>query len=47
VAWEEATVALYDELLPQVAAYSDVVYVFTNLRSASRDNHLPAFERCG
>jgi hypothetical protein len=46
VATEQATVALYDELLPQVAAYPDVEYVFTNLRSASQDNHLPAFERC-
>jgi hypothetical protein len=46
VASEEATVALYSELLPQVAAYPDVEYVFTNLRSASQDNHLPAFERC-
>jgi hypothetical protein len=46
VQWEEATVALYDELLPQVAAHPDVEYVFTNLRSASQDRHLPAFERC-
>jgi hypothetical protein len=29
-----------------VAAYPDVEYVFTNLRSASQNNNLPAFERC-
>lgn len=46
VAAEKADVALYDELLPQVQAYPDVVRVFTNLRAASKDSHLPAFTRC-
>lgn len=46
VAAEKADVALYDELLPQVQAYPDVVRVFTNLRAASKDSHLPAFNRC-
>ncbi|MGY1704832.1 hypothetical protein ACI79C_09675 [Geodermatophilus sp. SYSU D00697] len=46
VATEQAVIALYDELLPQVAAQPDVEYVLSNLRSASLDNHLPAFERC-
>lgn len=46
VAAEKADIALYDELLPQVQAYPDVVRVFTNLRAASKDSHLPAFTRC-
>lgn len=46
VAAEKADVALYDELLPQVTGYPDVTAVFTNLRAASQDSHLPAFERC-
>lgn len=43
---ERDNVALYDRLLPTVAA-PDVRAVFTALRDASRDHHLPAFERCG
>ncbi len=43
---EEADIALYDELLPQVQGYPDVVQVLTNLRRASLEQHLPAFERC-
>jgi hypothetical protein len=43
---EKAVVALYDELLPQVGAYPDVVRVFTNVRAASLESHLPAFEHC-
>lgn len=40
-------VKLYEEqLLSAVAEYSDVTQVFTSLMNASRDNHLPAFERC-
>lgn len=41
VATEKATVALYDQLLPQVSAYPDVRLVFHNLRAAAQDNHLP------
>jgi len=38
---------LYDEdLLPAVAGHADIIRVFTNLRDASIDKHLPAFERC-
>jgi hypothetical protein len=38
---------LYDEdLLPAVAGHPDIIRVFTNLRDASINNHLPAFERC-
>lgn len=42
---EIANVALYDEILPVVADYSDITRVFTNLRTASQDAHLPAFQR--
>ncbi len=41
---EAANAAMYDQLLTAVAAYPDLVKVFTNLQSASEDNHLPAFE---
>lgn len=38
---------LYDEdLLPVVAGHPDIIRVFTNLRDASIDKHLPAFQRC-
>jgi hypothetical protein len=46
VAAEQADARLYDELLPSVADHPDVQRVFTNLRAASLDNHLPAFQRC-
>lgn len=46
VAAEQADVQLYDELIPQVQAYPDVVQVLEGLRAASQANHLPAFERC-
>lgn len=35
------------ELLPAAADYDDVTAVFTALRDASENNHLPAFQRCG
>ena len=38
---------LYDkQLLPAVANYPDITQVFTALRDASEQNHLPAFRRC-
>jgi hypothetical protein len=44
---EVDNVALYrDELLPVVAEYQNIQTVFTNLQAASKNNHLPAFERC-
>lgn len=47
VSAEIANVALYDQqLLPAVQGYGDVVGVMQNLRDASADKHLPAFERC-
>lgn len=38
--------ALYDELLSNVDN-QDIIAVFTSLRDASLNKHLPAFERCG
>lgn len=35
-----------DKLLPSVSSYEDITLVFNNLMSASRQKHLPAFERC-
>lgn len=37
---------LYDELFAKVDN-QDIIAVFTSLRDASRDKHLPAFQRCG
>ncbi len=41
---EERNVALYDRLFIKVKAYPDLTRVFTNLRRASQENHLPAFK---
>jgi len=41
---EEDNAAMYEELLTHVASYPNLVQVFSNLQSASTDNHLPAFE---
>lgn len=41
---EVANVAMYDDLLTKVRNYPSLVQVFTNLRAASLNNHLPAFE---
>lgn len=41
---EIANVTMYDEELITVQKYPSLVQVFTNLRAASIDNHLPAFE---
>ncbi|MEX1316867.1 MAG: hypothetical protein AB1Z22_07025, partial [Synechococcaceae cyanobacterium] len=38
--------ALYDRLLQQSEAYPDVQRVLGNLRRASQQNHLRAFQRC-
>jgi hypothetical protein len=44
---ERDDAALYDRyLVPRDDLPQDVVTVFTNLRAASLENHLPAFERC-
>ncbi|MBD3318691.1 DUF2202 domain-containing protein [Candidatus Woesearchaeota archaeon] len=42
---EIANVALYDRLLVDVQN-DDIRAVFERLRDASKNNHLPAFERC-
>ena len=43
---EVENAALYDELFSK-ADNQDIIIVFTLLRDASENNHLPAFERCG
>lgn len=45
VAAELANIALYDELLARDLP-QDVRNVFTNVRAASLDKHLPAFQTC-
>lgn len=45
VAAEIADAALYDELMPGVT-HVDILRVFENLKRASLENHLPAFEAC-
>lgn len=40
---EMVNVAMYDRLLTQVRIYPSLVQVFSNLRWASLNNHLPAF----
>ena len=42
---EIENVALYDDLFAKVDN-QDIIAVFTSLRDASQNNHLPAFERC-
>lgn len=42
---ERENIALYDEILPRLED-QQVRTVLTALQRASRDNHLPAFERC-
>lgn len=45
IAAEEENIALYDRLLPSVTD-SNIRKTLTELQSASRDRHLPAFKRC-
>lgn len=42
---EIENVKMYDEILPSINQ-ADIKEVFIYLRDASRDNHLPAFQRC-
>jgi hypothetical protein len=42
---EKDDIALYNNLLPTVQK-ADVIRVFTTLRSASLNSHLPAFDAC-
>ena len=46
VAGEKENIALYDGFLEFVKE-QDIRKVFIHLRDASKNNHLPAFERCG
>jgi len=41
---ENLNVSMYNTLLSKVQKYPSLVQVFTNLRNASLNNHLPAFE---
>ncbi len=43
---EIANVAIYDNLFDTVKDYDDITNVFTVLRDASQNNHLPAFQKC-
>jgi hypothetical protein len=43
---ETADAAFYDRYLGRADLPQDVRSVFTNLRAASLEHHLPAFERC-
>lgn len=43
---EAETVSLYDGLLLRVTTYPEISLAFQNLRSASADEHLPAFQKC-
>lgn len=43
---EKETVARYDGWLTSLDLPRDIARVFTNLRNAAQNNHLPAFERC-
>lgn len=45
VAGETANIAMYDQLLT-LTLPADIERVFENLRAASQENHLPAFQRC-
>jgi hypothetical protein len=42
---EIADAALYDDLMT-ITTHSDLLQVYTNLQSASLNNHLPAFDLC-
>ncbi len=45
VAAEIADADLYDELKPAIT-HTDILRVFDNLKNASLENHLPAFQSC-
>lgn len=44
---EKSTISTYDELLPKVREFPDVTRLFTRVRATARNDHMPAFERCG
>ncbi|MDY6979496.1 MAG: DUF2202 domain-containing protein [Pseudomonadota bacterium] len=46
VAAEIDNAAMYDRLLNASSGHPDIQSVLRNLQRASRENHLPAFQRC-
>jgi len=42
---EIENIELYDNLFEKIEK-KDIIFTFTNLRDASKNNHLPAFKRC-
>jgi len=42
---EIADAALYDEIMPSTT-HADLLRVYANLKAASLNNHLPAFQAC-
>lgn len=42
---EQSVIAMYDQL-SSTTTRSDILAVYANLQAVSRDNHLPAFQRC-
>lgn len=46
VAAEVDNASMYDRLLAASSEFPDVQSVLRNLQRASRENHLPAFQRC-
>ncbi len=45
-AYESDTANMYVNLLPKVSNYPDITQVFTSIKDASLNNHLPAFKKC-
>ncbi|MHB1569113.1 MAG: ferritin family protein [Solirubrobacteraceae bacterium] len=43
---EQGVIGLYDQYLPQIKSYPDLVRAFDNLRAGSANSHLPAFQHC-
>lgn len=46
VTYEQDTVDLYNNLSNQVTNYPDIMTVFTSIKEAAQNNHLPAFDKC-
>lgn len=44
--YERNTVSLFNSLLKEVSNYPDLNQVYTSIKDASLNNHLPAFEKC-
>lgn len=46
VTTEQNVISMYTQQMANVTSYPDVTAAFSNLLTASRDNHLAAFQRC-